>query len=302
VVAARETSGNAQAMRDVTPVEALDVKLGCLMSARRMVLSSDATESDVMDAKDSHGLMTTAIPVAWTAKCFDVVRTAALSFPTDSWPTILDTDYEYPRLHICPGPILDGDGKWLACSVLSTDFLILPNGRPTLLLKGFVYTPEHRYWAASISLYVPVLASVEESMQAMNTFGVGLPGYTSRPDPRRRIALIRFALAARAFLDQRIAVESRASVDRPARRRAERLDVEPVVHVVRFRKAEGRAHGGDSPHDVEWSCQWLVRGHWRNQWHPRMQRHAPVWITPHIKGPADMPLKTPAPEVWQVAR
>lgn len=120
--------------------------------------------------------------------------------------------------------------------------------------------------------------------------------------PMERAALLKLAFAVSSFLDQRITTEERAHVERQARRRAERLDVEPVVHVVRFRKSEARTHNGDNSHDVEWSCQWLVRGHWRNQWHPRLQRHAPVWILPHIKGPADMPLKTPAPEVWQVAR
>lgn len=45
---------------------------------------------------------------------------------------------------------------------------------------------------------------------------------------------------------------------------------------------------------VDWSCRWMVRGHWRAQFYPSSNCHRPLWITPHVKGPATKPLKTEA--------
>lgn len=39
--------------------------------------------------------------------------------------------------------------------------------------------------------------------------------------------------------------------------------------------------------------RWIVRGHWRNAWYPSQQRHRPVWISPHMKGPDGAPLLDP---------
>lgn len=42
----------------------------------------------------------------------------------------------------------------------------------------------------------------------------------------------------------------------------------------------------------DYSCRWLVSGHWRQHWYPKRQVHRPVWIAPHVKGPQDKPLRT----------
>lgn len=36
--------------------------------------------------------------------------------------------------------------------------------------------------------------------------------------------------------------------------------------------------------------QWVVRGHWRNQWYRSVETHRPIWIDPHIKGPEGAPM------------
>lgn len=43
--------------------------------------------------------------------------------------------------------------------------------------------------------------------------------------------------------------------------------------------------------DIEWNCQWHVRGHWRQQPYRSTGQVRPVFIEAYIKGPADKPLK-----------
>lgn len=78
---------------------------------------------------------------------------------------------------------------------------------------------------------------------------------------------------------------------RHVRKRAIKVKIEPSVHVVQLRKRAGshaRTNGESQPGN--YSHRWLVRGFWRNQWYPSEQRHAPKFIAPHVRGPADKPL------------
>lgn len=36
--------------------------------------------------------------------------------------------------------------------------------------------------------------------------------------------------------------------------------------------------------------RWVVRGHWRRQWHPSTKDHSTIWIDEHTSGPAEKPL------------
>lgn len=114
---------------------------------------------------------------------------------------------------------------------------------------------------------------------------------------------LRRVAAMLAFLEQRVLVSHPESASRPARRRAERAGWEdvPAVQVVYLRRPASASAGGE--HEaVEWSCRWLVRGHWRQQWCPAAREHKPIWITPHVKGPEAKPLKMPSATVFAVVR
>jgi hypothetical protein len=50
---------------------------------------------------------------------------------------------------------------------------------------------------------------------------------------------------------------------------------------------------------IEWSHQWLVCGHHRNQYYPSTQEHKLIWVSPYIKGPEDKPLK---PRAYKVSK
>lgn len=122
----------------------------------------------------------------------------------------------------------------------------------------------------------------------------------------RRLVEVRHIATAFAFLHQRILVAPHQGIDRAARKRVARAQPElsdPTVRVVRLRRPERAARPDDAPGDpVEWSCRWIVRGHWRDQWFPKLQKNQPIWITPYVKGPDDKPLKTPRATVFAVVR
>lgn len=114
-----------------------------------------------------------------------------------------------------------------------------------------------------------------------------------------------YLAAAFAFLEQQIVVASSQQAVRSTRRRLERLrwTHEPAIRVVELRRrstAPAHEHGADSP---EWSCQWVVRGHWRQQaCGPERALRQPRWILPYVKGPEDKPLKPPRARVFAVVR
>lgn len=73
-----------------------------------------------------------------------------------------------------------------------------------------------------------------------------------------------------------------------ARKRLRRMGVEPKpVRVITLRRPSGSGSGAS---DREYHHQWIVRGHWRQQWYPSREVHRPVWIAPHVKGPEGAPL------------
>lgn len=99
----------------------------------------------------------------------------------------------------------------------------------------------------------------------------------------------RAVVAAWLLMQQPLARVSEVEPDRAARKRLRRAGSEPsAVRVITLRRPKT---GGESgPGDREYHHQWIVRGHWRNHWHPKRQVHRPVWIAPHIKGPEGAPL------------
>jgi hypothetical protein len=95
--------------------------------------------------------------------------------------------------------------------------------------------------------------------------------------------------AAWLLMQQPLAREELVEPDRAASKRLRRDGHEPAsVRVIELRRPKTSSGSGDG--DREYHHQWIVRGHWRQQWHPKRQVHRPVWIAPHIKGPEGAPL------------
>lgn len=125
--------------------------------------------------------------------------------------------------------------------------------------------------------------------------------------PFSRLAMASAVLtfsAGLAFLEQRIMVPSVQPVERHARKRMEREQWlhEPLVRVVELRRKQAPSQPDGEHTAVDWACQWVVRGHWRQQWYPSLKDYQPRWIMPYVKGPEDKPLKPPRAKIFAVVR
>lgn len=104
--------------------------------------------------------------------------------------------------------------------------------------------------------------------------------------------LCRSARAMWTLIQQPLAAVGEMTPDRAQRRRLRKDNQPPgpVVVVTLRRRSAPTTDQHDDGEQVEWSHRWMVRGHWRNHWHPRLGLHRPMWINDHIKGPDDKPL------------
>ena len=117
---------------------------------------------------------------------------------------------------------------------------------------------------------------------------------------------LRFIVTFWLFVHQRVLVTTSRRVDRATARRLARtvpdLPRDPAVNVVVLRHAD-HVEGETKEHrTVEWRYQWLVRGHWRQQFYRSTGERRPIWILPYMKGPEDKPVKPPSETVFAVTR
>ena len=90
------------------------------------------------------------------------------------------------------------------------------------------------------------------------------------------------------LMQQPLGEVAEAEFDHATVKRLRRARVkERPVRVITLRRPRGAT---SSAAGQEWHHQWIVRGHWRNHWHPKRQVHRPIWIAPHVKGPEGAPM------------
>lgn len=117
------------------------------------------------------------------------------------------------------------------------------------------------------------------------------------------LVLSRLLLAGQAWLNQRILCTSSGTVERHRRKQLVREYQAEVsdVKVVELRRRETVSQSsGAHPAHVDWSCRWIVNGHWRNQ--PYKDARKLIYIMPYVKGPDDRPLRVPKQTVYAVRR
>ncbi len=126
----------------------------------------------------------------------------------------------------------------------------------------------------------------------------------TRPQvPESVVVLCTLLLAGSAWLDQRILTTSSGAVERHRRKQLAREYQAEVsdVKVVELRRRETVTQSsGAHPEHVDWSCRWIVNGHWRNQ--PYKDARKLIYIMPYVKGPDDRPLRVPTQTVYAVRR
>jgi hypothetical protein len=124
------------------------------------------------------------------------------------------------------------------------------------------------------------------------TFGTDISEVTATAAPGTAGWLLRFLLVTWHLQRQRLTSSHVVRPSRATLRRLARLktSADPEVRVLTLRVPESGNHGPDSESSHEYYHQWIVRGHWRQQWYPSIEDHRPVWIAPHLKGPDGAPL------------
>jgi hypothetical protein len=81
---------------------------------------------------------------------------------------------------------------------------------------------------------------------------------------------------------------------RAQRREARRAGLRNAEHVTVLRLRRYVPVAAETAADpTNWTCQWIVRGHWRNQWYPSLGEHRQRYVPPYVKGPPDKPLRAP---------
>lgn len=155
---------------------------------------------------------------------------------------------------------------------------------------------------------------------------IGLNGVISKRDKDGTAVIDRFALemmghvqanqlidgdniigqqlsAAAAFLKMKVAAKERALLPRPERRRMKREGKkEPELYTVSLRKTQGKAENAGTGELVERDSHWMVSAHWRRQWFPSVEKHAPLWIDGYIKGDTTKPFKASKKRVFAAVR
>ena len=170
------------------------------------------------------------------------------------------------------------------------------NGRNVFNVGGFVRSKRGLMWLLNTFMFDGDTIGSDQSRRAS----------ALSDEPTRAQALgiiVRFLVSALIWMEQRILITPKERAQRAFRRRLEKQGITTdTVNVIRLRRIQSQPSTCDDPADREWSCQWIVRGHWRLQFYPSKGSHQPVWIMPHVKGPEDKPLKIPGQTVFAVTR
>lgn len=118
--------------------------------------------------------------------------------------------------------------------------------------------------------------------------------------------MARFILAGLAWLNQKVLVEGAGHIERHRRKAFNRTTGQDLrdVRVVSLRRVDRPKSEGPEPEDkTEWTCQWQVDGHFRNQAVGAGHKDRRLtWVSPYVKGPEGMPLKVPKRKVYVVNR
>lgn len=99
--------------------------------------------------------------------------------------------------------------------------------------------------------------------------------------------------AALSFLNSPFIPRDTRRLLRQERRSVQRSgapDVGEIATFIVLRRPRSDGEIGSDIADRRYVHQWIVSGHFRNQWYPSEEAHRLIWIAPHIKGPDGAPM------------
>jgi hypothetical protein len=120
------------------------------------------------------------------------------------------------------------------------------------------------------------------------------------------------------FLGMEITASERQPIKATNLKRAARVLHHPEVRVVLLRRVRHASDPSGTSREVDWTCRWIVQGHYRHKERPEKphraiaagaDKHCVVcgaelqnWIAPYIKGPDGLPLRATEQTVMRLAR
>lgn len=219
----------------------------------------------IEDLPAEYGFMVFDAPLYYTDRDGDVIPIRAFSWQVGTWMLGL------PAVHVVEWGDTETFRRWA-----------LPDGAAPLAADRWVREE------------IALLGQLTFDLEFRVGLGVPINAATSGGDAVETLLPHGSFLKTIWLLMQQknVAEETEARFDRASRRRARREGRElPAVRVIDLRRrASGRATPGGDDEGREYHHRWLVRGHWRQHWHPARKVHRPVWIAPHIKGPEGKPM------------
>jgi len=251
---------------------------------------------------DIIAMLSRAQAFAWSGESARAVRLASRTLPGDmTWE---------------PEMLLASEGWWWFDDHPFADLTALAyrrspkDGSLNLTMFGTDVEPDGRVPLALATIYWPARESLTALVTREETGERRLAGI----DAHGRISetsatfdgvafMARFFLAASLWLHQRIVVMSSGAIERHRRKQLAREYQAPPpsdVKVIRLRRVESGPRLATDATTVDWSCRWIVNGHWRNQ--PYKDRRELIFISPYLKGPDEKPLRIPTHTVYQVDR
>lgn len=284
-----------------TPTDALEYKSAAISAWRKMkpLVGQYADVPSLSNWHDDLGLMHDAVPTIWPNHFAALAITASAQLRESGLRYSLPIPPLNGRWHMWAEPIMEittSDGVLLPINSL----LIRPiryaenSNRPALAFRAYADDVMGVHSVLWMNLWLD-LASDEAVADMLSPF-------TAKRDRLEAIKVFHWFVASEQFLNQKLLVSERAHTERHARKRAERDQISPEVHVVRLREVI-RTHPAQSEREaIEYTCRWMVRGHWQNHWFPSRGKHEPIWIMPYVKGPKDKPFRAPLPAVAAVVR
>jgi hypothetical protein len=193
-----------------------------------------------------------------------------------------------PEYELHPNDLLTPDGLVIFDRPL---VLVNDDGRDTAPIMGLA-------WVSDVEgiVWTPLMSSLDGVLMPMLLTGWdGWQFGSARAtlfddDSIDSGATLKLLPAFLRLIREHVVIRSHERLDRHTARRLQRSGL-PLTEIVwvtlrRRQTAESIEEGGGG----DWSHRWMVRGHWRNQWYPSEQRHAPRYISAHIKGPESAPL------------
>lgn len=178
-----------------------------------------------------------------------------------------------------------------------------------VLLASFVFDEKHGPMLSGRWTW-PHDATWAEAMQTLEKQELLMWTRTDLPQAKAKEAfgtIGRIFLGGCAWLQQRVVSVGGGHVERHRRKqlaREQSVDVQREVKVIQLRRTEragspSAERVGDAP---EWSCRWVVSGHWRNQFYAKTSDHKLIYIMPFVKGPEGKPMKVASHTVYSVNR